>query len=152
MHTFSRGCAFLFTYVKKLPISFLYDCLSRSSYLSLYHRSDLTPALDCHMNKPIAYKCTGCNSYSYSQNPHEYKPCCPDRNYVLDVPEDGLRISDLMHELQLNLAKSLKCIDAMSELSYIPSYHMVKVAHLIDKVENLQQNIHQLRMQLAHLG
>ena len=152
MHTFSRGCAFLFTYVKKLPISFLYDCLSGSSYLSLYHRSDLTPALDCHMNKPIAYKCTGCNSYSYDSNPHAYKACCPDRNYVLEVPEDGLRVSDLLHECQVNLSNNLKCIDALASLPYIPSHKMNYIAHLIDKTEALQQNVHKLRQYLAHLG
>jgi len=104
------------------------------------------------MNKPIAYKCTGCNSYSYDSNPHAYKACCPDSNYVLEVPEGGLRVSDLLHECQVNISNNLKCIDAMAGLPYIPSIHMNKIAHIIDKVENLQQNIHQLRMQLAHLG
>ncbi len=116
------------------------------------HQSDITPALDCHMNKPIAYKCTGCNRYSYDSNPHEYKACCPDSNYVLDVPDEGLRVSDLLHECHVNLSNNLKCLDALGSLPYIPSYRLVQIAHCIDKIENLQQNIHQLRTQLANLG
>lgn len=83
------------------------------------YQSDLTPALDCHMNKPNA---------------------------------SGLSVAERFTAIQSKLKECHELMDSIGSEPYIPSYRHDQMCFISDKLNNLQQNVHSLAMNLAHLG
>jgi hypothetical protein len=61
-------------------------------------------------------------------------------------------VSARLSAVSNNLKECEEWLDAILAEPYIPSIRTNQLAHCIDKVQNLQENIHQLRLQLSHLG
>ena len=55
-------------------------------------------------------------------------------------------------EIQNHLKAIHQLMDSIGSEPYIPSYRHAQMAHITDKVDNIQQNVHSLAMNLAHLG
>lgn len=71
----------------------------------------------------------------------------------MNKPNDSTElISARLSAVTTNLKEVEEWLDAIASEPYLPSIRTNQVAHCIDKVQNLQQNIHSLRMNLAHLG
>lgn len=85
----------------------------------IVHQSDLTPALDCPMNKPNA---------------------------------SGLSVAERFTAIQSKLKECHELMDSIGSEPYIPSYRHDQMCFISDKLNNVQQNVHSLAMNLAHLG
>ena len=55
-------------------------------------------------------------------------------------------------EVQKHLKAINELIDEVGALPYIPSYRHTQLAHIQDKIQNAQENVHRLAINLAHLG
>lgn len=67
-----------------------------------------------------------------------------------NVPTEG--VATRFTEIQQHLKAINELLDSIGAEPYIPSYRHTQLAHLSDKCANMQENVHRLHMNLAHLG
>lgn len=71
---------------------------------------------------------------------------------IANVDDSTICVSTSFHAITDHLNAIHNILDNVQSLPYIPSIRQNALAHCSDKVNNLQENIHALRMALAHLG
>lgn len=65
---------------------------------------------------------------------------------------DQRAVAECFTEVQKHLKAINEIMDEVGAMPFIPSYRHTQLAHIQDKVQNLQENVHRLAMNLAHLG